>query len=339
MKERDELKEKDMANIYYDKDADLNLINEKVIAIIGYGNQGRSQALNMRDSGINHVIVGSRNDESYNQANEDGFLVYPISEACAKADIIFMLLPDEVAPQIYQEQIAPYLKNHAVVNFASAYNITFKRITPAANLDVIMVAPRMIGKGVRELFLSGEGAPAFVGVHQDASGEAFAIALALCKAIGATRKGAIEVTFQDETFLDLMAEQATWPIIYNVFLEAFKLEVEMGHPEEAVLMEMYLSKEPAVMLEKAADIGFFKQLAFHSHTSQYGQLIGVDAVDTKQIRDFLRNRYDRIKSGVFAEEWDKEQKINNLSNLHALETKAFTSEFSKAEERTKQKLQ
>ncbi|WP_157148929.1 ketol-acid reductoisomerase [Brachyspira pilosicoli] len=327
-----------MATIYYDNDADLNLIKEKTIAIIGYGNQGRSQALNIRDSGIKNVIIGSRKDESYDQANEDGFMVYSIEEASKKADVIYMLLPDEVAPQIYEEKIAPNLKDGDIINFSSAYNITFKRIIPAKNLDIVMAAPRMIGKGVRELYEKGEGSPAFVGVHQDYSGKALEYAKALCKAIGATRKGAIEVKFDDETFLDLMAEQGTWPIIYNVFVEAFKLQVEMGHPEEAVLMEMYLSKEPAVMMEKAAEVGFFKQLPYHSNTSQYGQLIGFNAFDSKQIREFLKNRYDRIKNGVFAEEWDKEQKENNLSNLNKLEQEALDCEFSKAEDRLKKRL-
>lgn len=327
-----------MTNIYYEEDADLGLIADKVVAIIGYGNQGRAQALNMRDSGVKHIIIGSRKDSSYDQANEDGFKVYSIEDASAKADIIFMLLPDEVAPEIYNAQIAPHLKNHCIVNFASAYNISFKRIVPAKNIDVIMVAPRMIGKGVRELYVKGEGSPAFVGVHQDASGKALDYAKALCKAIGATRKGAIEVTFDDETCLDLMAEQGTWPIIYNVFMEAFKLQVEMGHPEEAVLMEMYMSKEPAVMMEKAAEVGLFRQLPFHSHTSQYGQLIGFDAVDNREIKAFLRDRYDRIKNGVFAKEWDDEQKKNNCADLAALEEKAFDCVITKAEDRLKARL-
>ena len=327
-----------MANIYYDEDADLGLVVDKTVAIIGYGNQGRSQALNMRDSGVKNVIVGSRHDESYDQANADGFMVYSIAEAAKKADIIFLLLPDEVAPEIYEEQIAPNLEPGNVLNFASGYNITFHRIRPAEGLDVVMAAPRMIGKGVRELYESGEGSPAFVAVHQDASGKALEYGKALCKAIGATRKGAIEVTFDDETCLDLMAEQGTWPIIYNVFVEAFKLQVEMGHPEEAVLMEMYLSKEPAVMMEKAAEVGFFRQLPFHSHTSQYGQLIGFQDVDTTEIRKFLKNRYDRIKGGEFAEEWEKEQHDNHLSTLNKLEEDAFNCEFTKAEDRLKARL-
>lgn len=150
-----------MANIYYDQDANLELITDKTVAIIGYGNQGRSQALNMRDSGVKHVIVGSRHDESFDQANGDGFMVYSIEDAAKKADIIFLLLPDEVAPEIYEKQIAPYLEPGNVLNFASAYNITFKRITPAPYLDVVMAAPRMIGKGVRELYEKGEGISCF----------------------------------------------------------------------------------------------------------------------------------------------------------------------------------
>ena len=327
-----------MANIYYDADADLNLVKDKVVAIIGYGNQGRAQALNMRDSGLEHIIIGSRHDESYDQANEDGFMVYSIEEASRKADVLFMLLPDEIAPEIFESQIAPGLEPGNVINFASAYNITFKRIVPPAGVDVVMAAPRMIGKGVRELYEKGEGAPAFCGVAQDASGKALEYAKALCKAIGATRKGAIEVSFDDETCLDLMAEQGTWPLIYNVVVEAFKLQCEMGHPEEAVLMEMYLSKEPAVMMEKAAEVGFFRQLPFHSHTSQYGQLIGFNAVDTQMIRGFLKNRYDRIRNGEFAEEWDAEQKKNNLSTLEKLEEDAFNCEFSQAEARLKARL-
>ena len=292
----------------------------------------------MRDSGVKNVIVGSRHDESYEQANEDGFMVYPIEKAVKEADIIFLLLPDEVAPEIYREQIEPNLEEGNILNFASGYNITFGRIQPRKGIDVVMAAPRMIGKGVRELYVKGEGSPAFVGVHQDASGMALAYGKALCKAIGATRKGAIEVSFDDETCLDLMAEQGTWPIIYNVFVEAFKLQVEMGHPEEAVLMEMYLSKEPAVMMEKAAEIGFFRQLPYHSNTSQYGQLTGFEDVDTSQIRSFLKNRYDRIRGGVFAEEWDKEQHEKNLSTLKKLKEDAFHSEFTQAEDRLKARL-
>lgn len=322
-----------MTNIYYDQDANLDLVKDKVIAIIGFGNQGRAQALNMRDSGVKRVIVGSRKDGSYEQAVKDGFEVLPIADACKEADIIFMLLPDEFAPQIFDDSILKGLEEGNIINFASAYNITFKKITPPSFVDVVMAAPRMIGEGVRELFVRGEGSPAFVGVAQDASGQALEFGKALCKAIGATKKGAIEVTFDDETMLDLMTEQGIWPIIYHVFEEAFKLHVAKGHPEEAVLMEEYISKEPMYMMEKAAEIGLFKQLPYHSHTSQYGQLASYEQFDPKQIKDFLRERYDRIRNGIFAAEWEKEQSQNNLSTLESLSKKALSNDMSTAEER------
>lgn len=327
-----------MAKIYYDDDANLELVTDKVVAIIGYGNQGRAQALNMRDSGVKRVIVGSREDGSYDQAVKDGFEVFPIDEACKKADIIFMLLPDEYAPKIFEEKIAPGLEEGNIINFASAYNITFHKIVPPKFVDVVMAAPRMIGEGVRDLYLRGEGSPAFVGVAQDASGHALEYGKALCKAIGATKKGAIEVKFDDETCLDLMTEQGIWPIIYHVFIEAFKLHVEKGHPEEAVLMEAYVSKEPMYMMEKAAEMGLFKQLPFHSHTSQYGQLTSYDLYDPTQIREFLRDRYDRIRNGIFAAEWEKEQKENDLSTLKKLSAQAFENELSQAEVRLFEKL-
>lgn len=327
-----------MANIYYDQDANLELVTDKVVAIIGYGNQGRAQALNMRDSGVKKIIIGSREDGSYEQAIEDGFEVFPIAEACKKADIIFMLLPDEFAPKIFEESIVPGLEEGNIINFASAYNITFHKIIPPKFVDVVMAAPRMIGDGVRELYVRGQGSPAFVGVAQDASGMALEYGKALCKAIGATKKGAIEVKFDDETCLDLMTEQGIWPIIYHVFNEAFKLHVEMGHPEEAVLMEEYVSKEPMYMMEKAAEMGLFQQLPFHSHTSQYGQLTSYELYDPSQIREFLKDRYDRIRNGVFAQEWEKEQKEKDLATLKDLSDKAVNNELSQAEARLFEKL-
>lgn len=326
-----------MGKIYYDDEADIAVVKEKVVAIIGYGNQGRSQALNMRDSGVAKVIIGSRKDQSWNEANEDGFEVVSIEEASKRADIIFLLIPDEVAPQIYTDQIEPNLDKGNVVNFSSGYNITFSHIVPNKDLDIIMVAPRMIGKGVRELYLNGEGYPSFVAVHQDASGKAWDIALGLAKAIGSTKKGAIEVKFNDETYLDLMSEQAIWPLVYSVFTEAFKYQVAMGHPEEAVLTELYLSKEPAFMLEKAADVGFFKQMPYHSNTSQYGQLTGFAKTDKSVFKDFIAKQYELIQSGAFAKEWEDEMK-SDLANFREMQKEVMKTDMNLAEERVKAKL-
>lgn len=327
-----------MAKIYYDQDADLNLVEGKCIAILGYGNQGRSQALNMRDSGIKNIIVGNREDESYKQALEDGFSVYSVQEAVAMADIIFVLLPDEACPEIYKKQMKPYFKKGVLLNFASGYNLTFHNIELPEDSDVIMIAPRMLGQGVRELYLSGEGYPAFIAVAQDASGKAIEYGKALCKAIGATKKGTIEGKIDDETYLDLMTELGVLPLIYKVFAEAFRLEVEMGHPEEAVLTEAYLSKEMAYLWEQAAERGLFRQLCLHSHTAQYAQLKRFGEIDSTMIRNFLKDAYESIRSGAFDREWKDEQKVYDLVHLNELREQALNTEVTLAENQLKNRL-
>ena len=306
-----------MGKVYYDQDGNIEIIKDKVIAIIGYGNQGRSQALNMRDSGVKNIIIGSVRDSSWTTANDDGFPVYPIAEAAKKADIVFLLLPDEVAPEIYERDIAPNLHPGAALNFSSGYNITYGFIKPAANLDVIMVAPRMIGKGVRETYENGTGFPTFLVVNQDATGHAKEIAIALAKALGSTKAGAIEVTFNDETYLDLMSEQAIWPLIMNVMVTAFEFFQEKGLPAEAILTEMYMSKEPMVMMEKMADVGLFKQLPMHSRTSQYGQISRFKKVDNSAMRAFIEQQYNSIVDGSFAKEWEqvKEHDMKEFNDL------------------------
>lgn len=326
-----------MNKIYYDQDANLDIVKDKVIAIIGYGNQGRAQALNMRDSGIKKIVVGTTRPEAYNTVNDDGFEVFSISEASRYADIIFILIPDEVAPEVFKNEIEPNLKDGDVLNFSSGYNISFGFIKPKSNVDVVMVAPRMIGNGVRETYVSGQGFPTFIVVEQDASGNAHDIALGLAKAIGSTKSGAIEVTFDDETYLDLMSEQAVWPLIMSVFTEAFDFLISKGHSPEAILTELYLSKEAAVMMEKMADVGIFKQLPMHSRTSQYGQLSRYNEVDRTYIRQFLEKQYDCITGGIFAEEWEK-VKENDLTEFNELLYQAFESPISKAEEKVKNNL-
>jgi ketol-acid reductoisomerase len=215
--------------------------------------------------------------------------------------------------------------------------MTYGFIKPKKELDIIMVAPRMIGKGVRETYENGTGFPTFVVVEQDASGQAKGIALGLAKALGSTKAGAIEVTFNDETYLDLMSEQAVWPLIMNVITEAFKLFIEKGHSPESILTELYLSKEPAVMMEKMADVGLFKQLPMHSRTSQYGQLSCFGKVDTAPIRAFLEAQYENIVNGGFAKEWDSVMK-DDFKEYEALKEQAFNSEISLAEAAVKENL-
>jgi len=293
--------------VYREEDADLSPLDDRTIAIIGYGNQGRAQGLNLRDSGIEDIIIGNRQDASWEQAEEDGFPVYAMDEAAERADIIFLLIPDEVQPEIYRESIKPNLETGDMLNFASGYNITYGFIEPPTDVDVVMVAPRMIGETVRNLYEEGDGAPALIAVDQNATGEAKEVALGLAKGIGSTRSGVIDSEFESETITDLMSEQVMFPLIINLLQAKFEIEVEAGLAPETVLMEEYLSKEISHIFEKSATMGLIEQLSLHSQTSQYGQLRFADEFDDEPIREFMRNRLNEIQNGKFATEWTAEQ--------------------------------
>ena len=297
-----------MTEVFYDADADLGRLEGRAVAVIGYGNQGRAQALNMRDSGVGSVLVGNIRDESWEKAESDGFPPMPIREAVDAADICFMLVPDEVAPEVYREHVGPFLAPGKTLNFASGYNIAFNHIATPEVVDVIMVAPRMIGEALRSLFVDGEGAPCFVDVHHDASGEAWQDCLAVAKAIGCTRAGALRVSMEQETYIDLMTELGVWPLILSVFVSAYELQVEAGIPPEAVLLELYASKEPAEIMERAADMGIFEQMRLHSRTSRFAHATRLNEVDRKPIQAFLRETLvERIQSGRFDREWTEAQ--------------------------------
>jgi len=295
-----------MAEIYYDDDAALSVLDGRVMAIIGYGNQGRAQALNLRDSGV-EVIVGSIRDESYEQARDDGFRVVSIAEAVERGDVLFLLLPDEVQREVYQRDVQARLRPGQALNFAHGYNIRFGYIEPPPGVDVIMVAPRMIGVGVREQFVAGGGAAAFVAVEQDATGEAWPTALAIAKALGATRAGALRTTFSEETELDLFSEQAIWPAIFQLLCLAYETLTERGYQPEAVVMEAYASGEAARVFQKMADVGLFRQMFYHSQTSQYGTLTRSRHALPEGFRQTLDTVIDAIREGRFAEEWERER--------------------------------
>jgi len=195
-----------MAKIYYEDDADLSVLNDKTIAIIGYGNQGSAQAQNMRDSGLD-VIIGNVRDKSWEDAKNAGFDVYPISEAAERADIVHILIPDEVQASVYESEIKDNLNEGNALMFSHGFNIRFKCIKPPEFVDVIMVAPKGPGILVRQTYLDGFGTPALIAVEQDYTGKAKETVLALAKAIGATRAGVLETTFTEETETDLFGEQ------------------------------------------------------------------------------------------------------------------------------------
>lgn len=292
--------------VYRDEDADLAVLEGKQIAVIGYGNQGRAQALNLRDSGL-QVLVGNRDDDYAEQARSDGFEVLPIAQAAARGDVVVLLIPDEIVPAVFREAIAPGLRPGDVLVFASGYNIAFGFIEPPPGVDVVLVAPRMIGAGVRDLYLAGRGFPSFVGVAQDVSGRAFEVALALAKGIGSTRAGVVEVTFRQEAELDLFTEQCFGPAFGNVLMTAVDLLIEEGYPPEAVLLELYMSGELAYTLGKIAEMGLVEQAGLHSQTSQYGSLSRGMRFVMPELRERMRQGLEEIRSGQFAREWAAEQ--------------------------------
>jgi ketol-acid reductoisomerase len=318
-----------MAKIFFDQDADLGFLNNRTIAIIGYGNQGQAQGLNLRDSGM-QVIVGNISDASAGQAKADGFEVYPISEASKKADILFLLIPDEVLPKVYQEHIAPHLVPGQTLNFASGYNIAFNHITPPADVDVILVAPRMIGKGVRETFLRGTGFPSLLAVHQDASGNALQIALALAKGIGSTRMGAVMSSFKEEAVVDLFSEQSGDLYFPRMM---FDVLVEAGFDPDVVLLELYASGELSEMYAAVRDMGLWGQLKLHSRTSQYGQQVTSRLFsDHEAVKDGLRQVVNHIRSGEFSQEWKREQQAG-FDNLIKVTNENLQHPMQKAENR------
>lgn len=308
-----------MVRTYGENDADLSVVKDKLVAVIGYGNQGRSQALNMRDSGLK-VIVANVKDESWNQAEKDKFKVMSISQAAEKADIIFVLLPDEVAPAIFDKDIRPYLKENDVVVFASGYNIYYRYIQVPEFVDLVLLAPRMLGKAVRDLYVNKRGFPSLIGVGQDFSKKTKEIVLALAKAIGSARGGAIESSFEEETKTDLLGEQIRGTCLIFMRRLAFEVMVEAGCSPEVAVLELYVSGEDAETFRAAAEKGIWAQLRLHSPTSQYGQLSRAPKIASHKIKEIFRAMMHDIESGAFAREWTLEQQsgkavLNHLFSL------------------------
>jgi ketol-acid reductoisomerase len=311
-----------MAVIYHDEDANVDVIRGETIAILGYGNQGSAQARNLRDSGLT-VIVGNIADAYRDAAVKDGFEVLSMADASARATILFLLTPDEIMPEIYARDVAPHLTPGKLLNFAHGYNIGFNLIVPPAVIDVVMIAPRMIGAGVRDSYVSGEGFPSFVGVHQNATGTAKQRMLALAKAVGSTRAGCLEMSLHDEATLDLFTEQAFGPAFGRVMMTAIATLVDAGYPPEAVLMELYLSGEMAYSFLKIRELGMLKQHELHSHTSQYGTI--TRSARYAELDSLLKQKMgeslEEIRSGAFAQEWSsaRADKLELLKQVRAMQ--------------------
>jgi ketol-acid reductoisomerase len=320
-----------MARFFAANEADPAVLSGRTIAIIGYGNQGRSQAINLRRAG-HQVVVGNQEDDSWRQAKADDFETLTMDAAAARANVILLLLPDEIAPDIYRRMIEPQLSRGKTLVFASGYNITYKFIVPPAEIDVALVAPRMIGQSVLELPARGAGFPVLVGVKQDASGRALATTLAIAHGIGAFLPGGavVESSFEEETLVDLFSEH-TWAGAMLFLLErAYKLLTEAGVSSEVALLELYASGELGEIGRAMASMGIWNQLKLHSHTSQFGQLthgakfIGDDA------EALMRNAIIEIRNGTFAKRWAAEQAAGS-PKFHQLLDEVHESLVAKAE--------
>ena len=292
--------------IFHDTDADPSVLAGKTVAVVGYGNQGRSQALNLRDAGL-RVVVGNVTDAYAEQARADGFAPRPIAEACRGADVVMLLLPDEIMPEVYARDVAPELRAGTVLDFASGYNVAFGLIVPPTDVDVILIAPRMIGPGVRDSVVAGHGFPSFIALHQDASGEGMARLLALARAVGSTRAGCLLMSMHDEASLDLFTEQAFGPAFGRVMMAAVDTLIEAGYPPEAVLLELYLSGELVYSFQKILQVGMLRQMDYHSHTSQYGTMTRSARFMDVDLQPRMRQILTEIQDGTFAREWSGAQ--------------------------------
>jgi len=287
-----------MTTIYHDADANLAALEGAKVAVVGYGNQGRSWALNLRDSGL-AVQVCVRADASRDQAAADGFEPGDLEDA-SRADVVCVLIPDDAIPSL------PITRpDDGLTIVASGYTLAFERFAPAG--DIGMVAPRMLGPEVRKCYEEGIGFITAVGVHRDATGRASERTLALAKAIGGLKQGAIEMTAMQEAVLDLAVEQALAPALTMVNSTFTKVMLEHGIPLEAVVTELSLSGETERTLRLVRESGYAHQFEFHSPTSQYGQVSRRDAYDDVEFGETMRRLVDDIESGRFADEWDAER--------------------------------
>jgi ketol-acid reductoisomerase len=291
-----------MTKVYYDKDADLQVLKGKTIAIIGYGSQGHAHALNNKDSGM-EVIVGLREDSpSWEKVKKDGLQVMTTAEASKKADIIMMLVPDEFAPRIYEEEVAPYLEKGNTLCFAHGFNIHFKSIVPPEYVNVIMVAPKGPGHMVRRVFQEGFGVPCIWAIYQDYTGNAKDIVLAYAKSIGGTRAGVLETTYKEETETDLFGEQAVLCGGTSALVQAgFDVLVEAGYQPEIAYFECL--HELKLIVDLMYEGGIAKMRDSISNTAEYGDLTVGPKIITEEVKNSMRAVLKRIQNGEFAKEF------------------------------------
>jgi ketol-acid reductoisomerase len=298
-----------MAKMYYDKDANLKLMEGKKVAVIGYGSQGHAHALNLKESGVD-VVVGLYNgSRSWEKAEKAGLKVMEAADAVKEADFIIVLIPDEKQAKLYKDSIEPNLTEGKSLIFAHGFNIHFGQIVPPANVDVFMVAPKGPGHTVRSQYEEGKGVPCLIAIHQDYSGKAQDYALAYAKGIGGSRAGVLETTFQEETETDLFGEQAVLCGGVSELIKAgFQTLVEAGYQPESAYFECLHEMKLIVDLMNEGGLSFMRYSI--SDTAEYGDYISGRKIITAESRQGMKDILSDIQDGTFARNWLVENQIN-----------------------------
>jgi ketol-acid reductoisomerase len=291
-----------LVQIFHDKDADLKVLKDKTIAIVGWGNQGHAQGENLKDSGLDVIAADLPGSNAWKRAEADGVKVMTVSEAAKAADYIQILLPDEYQGKIYREQIAPHLEKGKILGFSHGFNIRYFQIVPPKDVDVVMVAPKGPGDLVRRTYQEGKGVPCLVAVEQDASGAALKRALAYAKGIGGTRAGVIQTTFTEETETDLFGEQVDLcGGVTEMIKAAFETLVSAGYQPEIAYFEA--CHELKLIVDLIYEGGFMRMWNNVSNTAEYGGMTRGNRIINEMSREAMQEILAEIQSGEFAREW------------------------------------
>ncbi len=290
------------ARVYYEQDADLNVLRGKRVAVIGYGSQGHAQAQNLKDSGIAVTVGLYKGSRSWAAAEADGLPVATVAQASADADIIQLLIPDEIQARVYAEEIRPHLRAGKALGVSHGFSIHFHQIVPPADVDVFMIAPKSPGHLLRRMYTEGKGVPSLLAIHQDFTGRAKAIALAYAHGIGSLRAGVIETTFREETESDLFGEQAVLcGGISELIKEGFETLVEAGYAPEIAYFECLHEMKLIVDLIYEGGLGLMRYSV--SNTAKFGDFTRGRRIITPKTRAEMRRILGEIQSGAFAKEW------------------------------------
>ena len=304
-----------MTKVYYDQSVEKDALQGKKIAIIGYGSQGHAHAQNLKDNGYD-VRVGIRPGNSFNKAKEDGLDVYPVAEAVKQADVIMVLLPDEIQGNVYKNEIAPNLEAGNALAFAHGFNIHFNVIEPPKDVDVFLVAPKGPGHLVRRTFVEGSAVPALFGVQQDATGHARDIALSYAKGIGATRAGVIETTFKEETETDLFGEQAVLcGGVSKLIQSGFETLVEAGYQPELAYFEVL--HEMKLIVDLMYEGGMENVRYSISNTAEFGDYVSGPRVITPNVKENMKKVLEDIQNGNFSRRFVEDNK-NGFKEFYQL---------------------